>query len=311
MTRREGDLASRAARVEACEEQLVRMGDDAGTLVHELRRLREAADTLSRMYAERGTRLAEREAEVTWLESQHAESDQERETAVSALRDAETRVRLSAEQAATAEREVATFREQLDERDRRVRENQSEAESLRDELARREAGLVQLDAKLGELTKQREAAEAAAEAAGRHLTEIRAETDILRDKLASQEVALERACDAAADAARDATAWQRRAASILLELAGDRDELVRPEAAMPKPLSAAVTTEAAACDAPTGHVRLLALGDAYTLTSAEGVVPCYGDRVELDGRHFLVAGAGSSPLPGDRRRCVVLLPLPH
>ena len=311
MTRREGDLASQVARVETCEEQLARMGDDAGTLVRELGRLRETADALSRVCAERGTRLADREARATWLESQHAESDRRREQAVSALRDADARVRLSAEQAAAAERELATFREQFDERDRRVREHQSDAEALRHELARREDNLVQFDAKLGELTRQREAAEAAAAAAARHLTEIRAEADILRDKLASQHVTLEQARAAAVDAARDATASQRRAASILLELAGDRDELVRPEAAMLKPLSTAVPTEAAECDVPTGHVRLLALGDGYTLTSSDGVGPRAGDRVELDGRHFLVAGAGSSPLPGDRRRCVVLLPLPH
>jgi chromosome segregation ATPase len=311
LTRQEGDLAFHGARVEECEQRLAQIGDYAGTLMRELGQLRETADALSGLCAERGLRLAEREAQVTSLETQNAEYHHQQEQVSNALRDAEARIQRHAEEAASAKRELAALHEALDERGERIRERQLEAETLRDELASREAGLAQLEATVSELTRERAAAEAAADAVERHLTEVGTEVATLHRVVASQQVALDLAREAAVDAANDAALWRRRAGSILFELAAGTDELVLPEAAFRRPSINTRMAEAADMDSPTGHVRLAAIGETYRLTASDDACPRSGECVELDGRHFLVAGVGSSPLPGDRRRCVVLLPLPR
>lgn len=47
----------------------------------------------------------------------------------------------------------------------------------------------------------------------------------------------------------------------------------------------------------------------YELAEREGDPPSPGSTVELDGEgRFRVAKVGSSPLPGDERRCAYLVP---
>jgi len=62
----------------------------------------------------------------------------------------------------------------------------------------------------------------------------------------------------------------------------------------------------------TSHLLLLASAAGYALHEREGPVPERGSEVAPlgeDGRSYRVAGAGPSPLPGDRRRCAYLEPL--
>jgi hypothetical protein len=47
----------------------------------------------------------------------------------------------------------------------------------------------------------------------------------------------------------------------------------------------------------------------YELGEREGEPPAAGSEVEEDGRRFIVAKVGASPLPGDTRRCVYLQPV--
>jgi hypothetical protein len=57
-----------------------------------------------------------------------------------------------------------------------------------------------------------------------------------------------------------------------------------------------------------GHVLLLTGAEAYRLAGREGPPPAPGDRLEEGGRSYRILGGGASPLPGDRRRCVLALP---
>jgi hypothetical protein len=55
--------------------------------------------------------------------------------------------------------------------------------------------------------------------------------------------------------------------------------------------------------AADGWVAFVPSSDGYRLLEREGQPPEPGTQLELDGGAFCVLRVGSSPLPGDRRRC--------
>jgi hypothetical protein len=56
----------------------------------------------------------------------------------------------------------------------------------------------------------------------------------------------------------------------------------------------------------SGHVLFFAGEDGYRLVEAEGLPPEIGAELEHGGERFRVLRLGRSPLPGDRRICVIL-----
>jgi uncharacterized coiled-coil protein SlyX len=82
------------------------------------------------------------------------------------------------------------------------------------------------------------------------------------------------------------------------ELAQLRSRLATAQPAAPEP-------------APTAHVLFVAGASGYELLERDGPPPETGARVELeDGDVQLVAKVARSPLPGDRRPCAYLEPVP-
>lgn len=62
---------------------------------------------------------------------------------------------------------------------------------------------------------------------------------------------------------------------------------------------------------PTAHVLFVAGSKGYEIVERDGAPPETGERVELeDGGVQLVARIARSPLPGDRRPCAYLEPVP-
>lgn len=59
-----------------------------------------------------------------------------------------------------------------------------------------------------------------------------------------------------------------------------------------------------------GHVLLLATAEGYRLLEADGPAPRPGEPIHDDGRAYRVLRPGRSPLPGDRRPCLLALPEP-
>jgi hypothetical protein len=53
-----------------------------------------------------------------------------------------------------------------------------------------------------------------------------------------------------------------------------------------------------------GYVIMLWGTSGWTLQEREGEPPAAGERFEDAGKRLEVSKVGSSPLPGDRRRCV-------
>ncbi len=66
--------------------------------------------------------------------------------------------------------------------------------------------------------------------------------------------------------------------------------------------------DGAAITAATTHVRLYCRPTGYTLAEADEPPPALGDRLEADDGTFVVDRFRASPLPGDSRRCAVLVP---
>jgi hypothetical protein len=54
----------------------------------------------------------------------------------------------------------------------------------------------------------------------------------------------------------------------------------------------------------TAYVLFVWTPSGWVLREQSGEPPQVGDRIDADGRKLVVSKIGSSPLPGDRRRCV-------
>jgi hypothetical protein len=65
--------------------------------------------------------------------------------------------------------------------------------------------------------------------------------------------------------------------------------------------------DAAAIRTATTHVRLFARPSGYTLEEGDEPPPARGELLETDGEAFVVERLAPSPLPGDPRRCAVLV----
>jgi hypothetical protein len=66
-------------------------------------------------------------------------------------------------------------------------------------------------------------------------------------------------------------------------------------------------------DGAGAHVLFISHASGYDLLSREGPVPKVGTEISLSedgGGRYRVSKVGRSPLPGDRRRCAFLEPLP-
>jgi hypothetical protein len=57
----------------------------------------------------------------------------------------------------------------------------------------------------------------------------------------------------------------------------------------------------------TTHVRMLCRTDGYVVIDADEPPPALGELLEVDGTPYVVDCFRSSPFPGDRRRCAVLV----
>jgi hypothetical protein len=95
--------------------------------------------------------------------------------------------------------------------------------------------------------------------------------------------------------------------ALMQELRDVADALGRAE----RKLAAIETVEGidgAAITVATTHVRLYCRPAGYAFAEADEPPPAVGDLIEADDGTFVVDGFRASPLPGDSRRCAVLVP---
>ena len=65
--------------------------------------------------------------------------------------------------------------------------------------------------------------------------------------------------------------------------------------------------DAAAVRAAVTHTRLVCTPSGYALSDVDAPPPPQGAAVEHDGETYTVWRIGPSPLPGDSRRCAILV----
>jgi hypothetical protein len=118
---------------------------------------------------------------------------------------------------------------------------------------------------------------------------------------------------------RDVTAREERVREGEAELARRRTELGAVElkrAALERRERALEEREEALRDGDSGGAQLQGLaapvlafvpGEAYRLHALDGAPLAAGASLTLDGVDYVVARVGSSPLPGDARRCAYLV----
>jgi hypothetical protein len=104
-----------------------------------------------------------------------------------------------------------------------------------------------------------------------------------------------------------------RRAALLDAFVADRDErgyaerlketIVRLEGK----LRAIERLDATTYRAATAHTRLVCGYEGYELVEVDDPPPSPGELVEHDGRRYTVWRLTPSPLPGDARRCAVLV----
>ncbi|HEY6055870.1 MAG TPA: hypothetical protein VIU86_18210 [Gaiellaceae bacterium] len=103
----------------------------------------------------------------------------------------------------------------------------------------------------------------------------------------------------------------RSAQRRLTEQAVDMKTLQQTVAALAErveQLEGRVRAEAEPAATTQGHLLLLTTPDGYRLAAREGAPPLPNEPVVHDGVVYRVLRGGRSPLPGDRRPCVLALP---
>ena len=168
----------------------------------------------------------------------------------------------------------------------RLREDSDAVAQL---LEQRERELGEKTALLTRLTSEREETEKRMSAANASLSEAQALVKHDRERIASLEQLLELR-----------QAELEHAAGLERELHSLRahvDELETRGAITPPQ--------------PRSHVRLVAMPTGYALAESAEPPPQVGELIGMDGRQYVVASSGRSPLPGDERPCVLLLVEPR
>ena len=150
-----------------------------------------------------------------------------------------------------------------------------QAEAASEALRAAETRLSEHDEREAAVKRELDDLRAGIDERERHLAELAAQHDLVRDTLAARQGDLEHA--------------HADAAAAKLELA----ELQRTEGPDEPARSA-------------GHVRLVARPDGYAISESEDPCPRTGDVVRVGVGECVVVRIGRSPFPGDTRRCAVL-----
>jgi hypothetical protein len=94
--------------------------------------------------------------------------------------------------------------------------------------------------------------------------------------------------------------------AVRAELREVAEQLRRAERKL-EAIEATEGIDAAAIRAATTHVRLVCRPSGYAFEEADEPPPALGELLEMDGEALAVERFATSPLPGDSRRCAILV----
>ncbi len=192
----------------------------------------------------------------------------------------------------------------LERREERSREIRSAVEEM---LRRGSAELDDRHAELNLLARELATREETLAATEEELTERKRELGAVELRRAAVDRREEAIAERESSLERIAGELQERELRFAEIEARERElteELTRIAEAQDALASAAPELPAAPADA---HVIFLP-GDRYRLVESDGPPPAVGSVVHVDGLAYRVVRHGASPLPGDRRPCIVAEP---
>ena len=141
---------SPATKLAECDESLSLIAADVEQLTTDLERIRAGASPLARWLAERDAVLAEKELELTRLETERLAAQRRAEDAAAALRDTRDLLDEHDGRVTSANRELDDLRSRLAERDRQLEDAERERAFLDVVLAERDEELERREAELAD-----------------------------------------------------------------------------------------------------------------------------------------------------------------
>jgi len=290
-----------------CDRHLVTIGTEVATLQEELARLREEAEGRDQLLVEREAVIAELSDLLPMLDAERARARRHAESATVALKRADAILSEQAARVLTLEQEMEGARARTVERDR-----------AHEELGTR---LAEANAKVEEYARALADAEArarAAEPAQQQLEALTAEREHLlatmRDEREHARLQAEEASaslgSAEARLAKESTraaALERELMSFGSALAERVGRLAELEAELAEGGTRVDRERSVPIHVRTGHVCFVLVAGGYKLIDVDTAPARPGELVELEGKRFVAARIGRSPIPGDTRPCVYLL----
>jgi DNA repair exonuclease SbcCD ATPase subunit len=191
----------------------------------------------------------------------------------------------------------------LERREERAREIRSTVEDM---LRRGSAELDERHAELNELARELADREVRLAASESELAERKQELGAVELHRAAVERREEGIAEREAALERIAGELQERELRFA-EIEGRERALAEELVRLAELQDAVAEAQAQSPEAADAHVVFVP-GDRYRLVDGDGPPPEVGTRMEIDGAGYRVARVGASPLPGDRRPCVVVEP---
>ena len=313
----EPDGSSPIAKLAECDRHLTSIGAEVASLRHELARLREEAQGRDKLLEEREVVIAELSGLLPTIEEERIRARRQAQAASAALTKRETSLREQTARVSKLERELEAFRAAMVERDRAG--------------AELEASLAGAHAKLEDTRRALAEAESraqAAEPAQLQLEALSAERDNLvvslreereraqlqageaSDMLSTANARLKRESMRTAALERELTTFGAALAQRVGRLADLEAELAETRRQVDTQRSADRSAPGVPAEVRAGHLRFVLVAGGYTLSESGAAPPGQGELVEIEGKRFIAAKIGRSPVPGDGRVCVYLLEEP-
>lgn len=305
------EVAPQVAKLAECDRHLTTIGTEVMTLQEELARLRGEAEERDQRLGEREAVIAELSDLLPTLDAERVRARRHAESASVALKRSDVLLSEQAARVLTLEHEMEAARAQMIERDRAYAEldvRLTEANAKIEESAR---ALADAEARARAAEPALEQLEALSAERERLLAAARDEREHARVRAEDASAAIARAEARLAKESTRAAALERELMSFGSALAERVGRLAELEAELAEGGTRVDKERSTPSQPRTGHVCFVLVAGGYKLVDVDAVPARPGELVELDGKRFVAARIGRSPIPGDTRPCVYLLEDPE
>ena len=290
-----------------CDRHLITIGTEVATLQEELARLREEAAGRDQLLVEREAVIAELSDLLPMLDAERVRARRHAESASVALRRADAILSEQAARVLTLEQETEVMRAQVVERERAYAEIDTRLAEANARVEEYAGALADAEARARAAEPAQQQLEALTAEREHLLATIRDEREHARLQAEEASASLSSAEARLAKESTRATALQRELMSFGSALAERVGRLAELEAELAEGGTRVERERSVPVQVRTGHVCFVLVAGGYKLIDVDAAPARPGELVELEGKRFVAARIGRSPIPGDTRPCVYLL----